>query len=452
MKRAIRYAVALAVLAALGAAGYAGWRKSRVLEVEAVSPVRGRLTTFVEETGRVALEKQQAVCAPVAGMVGELEVDAGDGVEAGRVIARIEDIAVREGLNQARASIREIRARIAGLKAAVPREPELRQAALQVEREAKALEIERKTLETLDSERDQARRDLNRVEELSAQGVATTAEKERLETQLKTLEGAIANREALGAIAQLNLDAARQALALLEERKGDAAPLRQALEAGLDRSNSEIAVLDHELAKTVVTAPFAGIVLERLTRGLVPVAAGAPLVRIGDPATVRVEADLLSDDLPLVAEGRPCSVSGKALGGRTLTGRVAKIYPEAFTKVSSLGIEQQRVRVAIGLDAPPADLRPGISVDVKIEARKVEDALLVPERAVFSRKGAPCVLVVRDGRLAVAPFERGLSSDEFVQALSGLSASDEVVAQPENDMEEGREVRIARELKPEKPR
>lgn len=440
MKKSWKIVAAVVVAGALGVAVFASVAARRTAKAELVSPERGDLTTWVEETGKVRLDRERTVTAVVAGLLGPVLVEEGDTVTGGQVLAAVEDLRFREGLEQARASIRELEARIEGLDAQVPKEAERKGAALAVDRAAKTLEMEERSTGVLETERAQFRREIARLASLSEGGLSPAAELERLKAREDACAQSLATRAAAEEIAALNLDVAREEQKALEARRGDVEHLRKVFAAGIERIRSEMKILEDEKARTVLRAPFAGVVLERMTRGDVVVQPGAPVVRIGDPATLQVEVDLLSDDLPAVAPGRRAVVSGKAIGEIALEGRVAKIHPEAFTKISSLGIEQQRVRVEIRLEALDLALKPGVAVDVKIEARTAAGALLVPETSVFTRSGAPFVFAVRGGTLALVPVKEGLSDDRVVQILEGLEESDRIVRNPRNDMEEGMKV------------
>lgn len=445
MKKALKWIALLAVAGLLVAGATASYLGGRVVEVEVTKPDRGEIVSTVEETGKVRLDRWQWVCAQTGGVLGPVDFEPGAAVASGQTLATLEDVRVRESIAQARASIKELEARIEGLAVQEPREPEIRQAALAVRRAEKALEVEKRTVERLQAELDQIRKDLERQQTLTAGGSLPEAEVERFETRRDVLEKDLANQDTLASIAAVNLDIAREGARFVAEREHDAEPMRDAYRAGIERLRSEIAVLETERARTKLAAPFDGVILERATRGHTYVAPGTPVLRVGDPGSVEVEVDLLSDDLPKVVEGGRVVVSGKAIGDLRLQGRVHKIYPEAFTKISSLGIEQQRVKVVVRTDETPPALKPGVSVDVSIEADRVEAALRVPEKSVFSKAGEDFVFVVRDGKLALAKVETGLSDDRFLEIRSGLSETDRVVLNPDITIEPGRPAKVANE-------
>jgi len=343
MKRVIKWIVILGVIgAAVAGIGYSV-KMGNIVEVELVSPTRGDLTSYVEETGRIRLDRWHVVTARVAGVCDAVRVDVGDAVREGQVIAEIDDTAYVEGVRQARASILEIQARIDGLRVQLPRDAEVRQAALQTEIARKNLKMETVRGQTLRARLEQTEKDLERFQNLSAEGSYPLAEVDRVKTELATLKDSLTNHANLLKVAQLNVDVALQVQKLLEDRKGDVDHLKKALEAQMAQIQSQIAVLENDRKKAVIAAPFAGVVLERMTKGDTFVQPGTPVIRVGDPASVEVEVDLLTDDLPLIGLGRTSFVSGKALGDVTYEGKVVKIYPEAFTKISRASSASSRL-------------------------------------------------------------------------------------------------------------
>ena len=133
-------------------------------------------------------------------------------------------------------------------------------------------------------------------------------------------------------------------------------------------------------------------------------------------------------------------VGGKALQGEIVEGTVTRVYPAGFMKISSLGIQQQRVRTIIEFDNSNINLRPGTSVEVKIITAENPNALAVPERATFRQDGQWSVFRVRNGHAELVPVTLGLKNDDWAEIVEGLSAGDIVVAEPKNDLEDGARV------------
>ena len=168
-----------------------------------------------------------------------------------------------------------------------------------------------------------------------------------------------------------------------------------------------------------------------------------PLLKIGDMETIEIETDILSEEVSRLKPGQRVEITGKALEGRTVEGRVKRIYPGGFKKISALGIEQQRVKVIVGFDNRDIGLRPYVSVDLRIIVDAHKGVLTLPEQAVFKSSDAWAVLVIEEGRLVLRPVEVGLRNDEVVEIVRGLTKDDVVVAEPTNDLEPGQRARPA---------
>jgi HlyD family secretion protein len=219
-------------------------------------------------------------------------------------------------------------------------------------------------------------------------------------------------------------------------------------------AEARVAQAERDLARAEIKAPAAGVVLTRAVQSAQVLGAGTELLTIGDPAALQVRADLLSQDATRVRAGDIVHIHGVALGDVQLAGKVIRIDPQAFTKVSSLGVEQQRVRVDIAFDAGElerlaktgADLAVGYRVQVDIVTDRAEDALIVPRLALFRGAGADAaeqrwaVYRVVAGKAELATVDLGLGNDRQVQITKGLSAGDILVVTPPKGLTAGAKV------------
>jgi HlyD family secretion protein len=250
---------------------------------------------------------------------------------------------------------------------------------------------------------------------------------------------------AVGRIPERSFQEAETALATAE------ADLRQA-EANLTLRRSELAAAearliepDLEVAETgpdagcvTVTSPTDGVVLDLLSESEQVLPAGAPLAEIGDPANIEIVADLLSSDAVKVTPGMTARLDD--WGGGNLEARVARVNPAAYTKVSALGIEEQRVDVILDLvDPQDAWQRLGheFRVMVHIPVWRSEDAVRVPIGALFRRGDAWQAYRVVDGRAVLTPVEIGQRNNQWAEALGGLAAGDQVVLHPSDSVTDG---------------
>jgi HlyD family secretion protein len=156
---------------------------------------------------------------------------------------------------------------------------------------------------------------------------------------------------------------------------------------------------------------------------------------------------VLTEDAMRLEVGMSVDLVAEAAGGgvseRVHAGIVRRIEPAAFTKLSTLGVEEQRVRVAIRFDpAPPAGLGVGFRLQARFTTRRKADALLVPRFSVLERPdGRRVVLVVEDGKIAERAIVPGLESERVVEVVSGLAPDQAIVASPSSDLVLGGAVR-----------
>jgi HlyD family secretion protein len=193
-----------------------------------------------------------------------------------------------------------------------------------------------------------------------------------------------------------------------------------------------------------LTSPVNGIILQIPVENEQVVQAGTPLVEIGNPLDTEISVDLLSTDAIQVKPGALAFVSGWG-GPNQLKARVKRIDPAAFTKVSALGIEEQRVRAILEITDPPAKwtgLGHQYRVFVHITVWQSENALQVPLSAIFRWEGTWAVFKVADGLAKLTKITAGQINSSNVQVLSGLSAGDTVVVHPSDLVADGVQVEM----------
>ena len=204
-----------------------------------------------------------------------------------------------------------------------------------------------------------------------------------------------------------------------------------------------------EQERGTMRSPVKGVVLERFVSNERFLSAGTSLLEIGRLEDIEIEADVLSLDVVEVEVGDEVTIYGPAVGRPTAKGKVVKIYPAGFTKVSSLGVEQQRVKVIIKIDAQDHQrlleerhLEVGYRVRVKIATAENPEALVVPRSAIFrAADGNWQLYVVRGGRAVLQTVTVGLINDDKVEITKGLTAGERVVKAPESSLADGARVK-----------
>jgi HlyD family secretion protein len=377
-------AVVIVILAA------ALWPES--VEVDAATVERGPLQVTVDEEGRTRVRERFVVSAPVTGRVQRITLEPGDPIERGRtILARLTpaDPALLDTRTRGELSA-GVEATRAGLGQA------------RAERERAAATLER------------ARSTLRRQEELANAGLLSQEELETARTAARAAEEAL--RAAEFAVARTEHD-----LQMAQAR------LRPGASGG---GTIEIA------------APIDGVVLRRYreSEGVVP--AGEPLLEVGNTRILEVVADLLSTAAVRVSAGDPVRIEQWG-GGRTLEGRVRRVEPSGFMKISALGVEEQRVNVIIDFANPEEAVRAlgdGFRVEVRVIVWQEDEVVTVPVGALFRRSDDWAVFVLQDGRARERRIEIGQRNGFDAQVLKGLEPGERVVLHPPDILEDGARV------------
>ena len=371
--------------ASLATAALLAWAFApRPLQVEVASVTEGPFETSIEEDGKTRLRDRYVVSAPLSGSIGRIALREGDAVEAGALLASIAPVLP------------------AMLDERTRREQQLRVEIAQAQRQRVAARIEGAQVALA-----QARNEQQRSEQLAKQGFVapTKLETERLAVQAaqKDLEAAVEE----GHVAAHEVEQARAALlALTSPGGGRGFALR---------------------------SPIAGRVLKVVQASEGAVALGAPLLELGDTARLEIVAELLTADALRAAPGSPVRIERWG-GDGLLEGRVRRVEPAAFTKVSALGVEEQRVRVLIDLTSPPEQWRAlgdGFRVGVRIVTRTLDKVIKVPVSAVFPRpEGGFAVFVLDGGRARATPVKLGARNGHEAWIESGVAAGATVIVYP----------------------
>ena len=364
------------------------------MPVDATTAARGPLVVTTDEEGRTRVRDRFVVAAPVAGRVLRIELEAGDPVKRGAQVAsvRAEPPALLDARSRA-----EAEAAIESARAALGR------ARAEEQRARAAL--------------GQAQRELTRTRELAANELTTLRELESRMAEVRTSE------EAVNAAAF----AVRAAVSELERAQARLAP----------------APSDTLGRVVTVTAPVDGVVLKRLRESESVVPAGDPLLEIGDPSQLEIVADLLSTDAVRVKPGARAMIEQWG-GDRTLDARVRRIEPSGFTKISALGVEEQRVNVILDFVDPSkawTALGDGYRVEVRIVIWEAESVLKVLTSALFRVGDRWATYVIEGGRARRKLVEIGHQTGQEAEVVSGLVEGARVILHPGDTLTDGARVK-----------
>ena len=364
------------------------------IPVETATVQRGTFTRTIEEDGVIRVRDRYVVTTPVAGLLMRPLLRAGDAVKRGEAVAVILPNAVQMLDARTRSEL-----------------------AAQVESTAARASRARSVLRQAEAAAAQAESEHRRLVELGAQGFSSETERERsaLTLDLRRKDAEASRFEAEAAEHDL-----QQARAALREGRADSATSKESWP---------------------LQAPIDGVVLVVRQESEIAVGVGTPILEIGDIRRLEARIDVLSTDATQVPAGAFVDLDA---GGVRLAGRVRRIEPSGYTKVSALGIEEQRVDVLVDLlpNASVLDrVGDGYRVDAVIEIAREENALLVPLSALFRHGSEWATFLVVDGRARTTPVRLGQRGAESATVVSGVEPGVHVIEYPSDAVKDGVRVR-----------
>ncbi|HXJ05387.1 MAG TPA: efflux RND transporter periplasmic adaptor subunit [Candidatus Acidoferrum sp.] len=359
------------------------------LPVESAKATIGPMRVTVDEDGETRAHDRFVVAAPIPGRLLRVELEEGDAVNENAEVARIEPVPLNQQQRE------EVLARIAAADAL----KRLADARLAHARE----------------DYEQAKRDLARVEGLAREGIVSNQVLEQASTA-KTTSGE-------------EFEAAKfNALAAASEIKVARSGL-----VGMDASNATHKVI-------LLRSPVAGHVLRVVEKSERVVLAGAPVLIIGDPNRIEVVTDVLTTDAVNVKPGAPVYLEGWG-GDYPIRAKVRLIEPAGFTKISALGVEEKRVNVISDFADPPDGLSDGYRVEARIVTWEGQNVLKIHGSAAFRTGETWSVFVIEGGRARRKAVQIGHRNQTEVEILQGLTAGQEVILHPSNELKDGIRVR-----------
>jgi HlyD family secretion protein len=393
----LRAKIGIIATAAIVAAGLALGLMPRAQRVDIAEVKRAPLVVTVEEEGKTRVMERYLVSAPVSGYVRRSALKAGDAVKAGQVIAVIEPAH------------------------AVALDPRTRaQAQAQVSAAQAALAVAEQNARAARAAAELAQQERIRAESLQQSSFISEQALDSArsaETRARAAEQAASHSVK---VARFELEMARAAVASATRLQGGGS-----------------------LEALQVRAPVAAQVLKLLQESEGAVAAGQPLLEIGNPASLEVEVEVLSTHAVKIAPGSKVMLDRWG-GEQTIEGTVRRVEPSGFTKISALGVEEQRVRVIVDFVSPREDwqsLGDGYRVEARFVLWEGDDILQVPTSALFRQGEGWAVFAVEGGRARVTPVETGQRAGLATQVLSGLAAGTRVVSHPDDKIGDGTRVK-----------
>lgn len=361
----------------------------RAVDVDMGLVSRGPLRVVVSEDGKTRIREKYVVSMPFSGRIERITLDPGDPVSGGEsIIATI-----------------------------YPTSPELLNERTRVEADARVKSAESavrratSAVEKARSEKEWAETTANRIRKLAEQKATTEERKVDAELLLRTRESDVTSAEFALDMAEFELKQA---------------------EAGLIRATPNAGVSAEDWNFNIIS-PITGKVLRVLQESAATLTPGAPLIEVGDPTDLEMEIDVLSQDAVRIRPGNRVYVEHWG-GEKPLVGTVRLIEPAGFTKISALGVEEQRVNVIADFNVPASErstLGDAFRVDAQIATWESDDVLQVPASALFRSGEDWCVFVANGGHRASRRVVKvGHRSAQAAEVLEGLVAGDHVILHP----------------------
>jgi len=385
-----RRRIALALIAALVTVGlFLGFRPQPI-EVDLGAAQRASLRVTIEQEGRSRVLDRYVVAAPVSGYARRVRLDVGQAVERGATLIELEPL---------RAEVLDVRRRA--------------EAQARIAAAAASVSAVEQRVHAATSQASLAQKELLRVRALRPAGFVSSAAEDRAASEAERSTAELRSAQFAVATARHELEAARTTL-----------------QYAASGSSTEL---------VVVRAPVDGRVLKIPHKSEGTVTTGQPLIEIGDPRALEVEVDVLSADAVRLRPGT--RVVFERWGGEgVLEGVVRVIEPAGFTKVSALGVDEQRVWVIVAFTSPPAQwqrLGDGYRVEASFIVWETSNVLQIPATSLFRDGDGWAVFVIVQGKAVKRLLEIGQRNGLGAQVLSGLQAGEQVIIHPDDRVREG---------------
>ena len=380
----------------------------RGVPVETALAEKKTIREYVEERAKTRLPSIQRITMPLQGRILPIVLKEGDTVQVGQIVAQMDTSDLETDLVERQNTVKGYDKNIETLVLAI----------LQAEQ----------TVQASKAKYDFAERTFARTKQLADQSAASILKLER--DELLMTEASVDLRK--DQLTKSMYTLGKSVLQLFRETD-----LAKESKARRDRERAEI------------RTPIGGVVLSKEVSSESVLQPGALLMEIGDLAQLQVEADVLTQDVERIQVGNRVEMESRGFSATSLAGVVSRIYPQGFTKMSSLGVEEQRIKIIIDfapdvlaqLKSQGRTLGVDFQLRVKVFTDEKQDAVTIPRSVLFrDSDGAWQAFVVRSGKATLANVEVGLGNDFEVEVLSGIEESERVILAPDVELQAGQTV------------
>ena len=443
-----RLVIIVAALAVVLFVWLALWWFAPRTRVDVVEVRRDRIAAYVDERAVTRLPQTYLITTPAAGRVAAIPLVERTPVKKGQVVAQLVPRDVDLAVKEAQSTVQRLQAAVKQSGDVTVEQVALRQSLEFIKSTADTVSAALKRVDAAQARFEYADIVLRRVRELVKKNAQSQEELDRAVMDMRVADADRAQARFIHA-AMVSMQAATNLMPemiekyILRKKLG-----KDVAEKQLDEATVRLDQVKRQQELGTMQSPIDGVVLHRFQsdEGFFP--AGTKLLELGNPDELEVEVDLLSVDAARIRTGYRAEIYGRAIGRAHARGTVHRIYPAGFTKLSSLGVEQQRVKVIVRFD--PVELKRlerdrglgvGYRVRVRIFSPDKENALTVPRTALFRGPDRVWQLyVVRNGRARIQDVALGVVNDDFAEVTKGLEEGDRVVLTPESTLSDGQRV------------
>ncbi len=395
-------------------AGVIIFQSAKGLEISVKKVKPQTIAKTFEEEGKMVSEIERPIYSLYAGKVIDVLVEEGQEVKKGDLLLVIDSNNLKFQLEQLKAQLKSVQ----GEEKKVFQEP--------YESEVKSHELR---VEQAKRDYSKAKNDFERIEKLYKEDAVTKSEFE----DYKNLYESALN----------NLTQQEEQLYLIKQSYSKTGGTKQYFEGMKDSLKAQIALLEYQIGEYMINSPVTGTIADLTVKECEVVNSSIPLMTIFKEDSYEVESFVLTEDVGSIKKEMGVSlVQDRKDKDIVFKGTVKKIAPSAVEKISSLGLEEQRVKVTINPEIPEnIDLYPGFELDVLFTTEKKENKLVVPKTALFPYESGNAVWIIENGNAKVKSVQKGFENDQDVVIEKGLKNGDLVLLNPQLEgLKEGKKI------------
>jgi HlyD family secretion protein len=414
--------------------------------VDAKPVEQGTLLVTVNAEGKTRIKEDFVVSATVNGRLERIKLNEGDSVKKGNVVATIDPLPLNTAVKEALGKLAEAKAQRQGVATLRPKSEKLAQTRSRISAAiANQLQAEARVAQA-QAALAQAQRDTQRAQELATKGAIPRQDKERAELNQTTREKELESAVLAATSAAKEVEAAQAELKVLQKEQRDPDYLLKVYDAQIASIEAQLSKLQDDASRTNIYSPIDGRVLRILQKSSNFVSEGTPLIKVGNPKDLELVIDVLSRDALNIKPGNTILIEQgnnniHNSAQNSLKAKVKLIEPSAFTKISALGVEEQRVNVIGDFVNSASFFGDAYRVDVQIVVWEGKNVLKVPLSSIFRCDDNWCVFIVKDGKAHRKTVKLGNRSNYEVEIAKGLNKNEIVILYPSEQIEAGTSVK-----------